>query len=287
VPLGICADVPPSQLVSNPIVKQLAFKDARPRGDNILDRWLARGEFDIALGQEIDPDTQALQIELGQNDGTRGLAVLYSATLDPAQCPGSVCFTPSTTSEGFERRWRFRLKRADPDIPGAPGWRSGVFKRSVAEPNRLKFSLKGAGTALLTPEPIDGIRRLRQNIKVGDDCVTVTLDCQPNPKGTRYRCGEALCGNGLPDRREGAVSHCGNRPAPPSLCTKQGTDPTPCLLARAAPGPWCPHGATDDKWKRLARQAMSSILLTSRKKVSAGILCWRAIPDHHPRHEGT
>jgi cysteine-rich repeat protein len=202
VPLGICADVPPSQLVSNPIVKQLAFKDARPRGDNILDRWLARGEFDIALGQEIDPDTQALQIELGQNDGTRGLAVLYSATLDPAQCPGSVCFTPSTTSEGFERRWRFRLKRADPDIPGAPGWRSGVFKRSVAEPNRLKFSLKGAGTALLTPEPIDGIRRLRQNIKVGDDCVTVTLDCQPNPKGTRYRCGEALCGNGLPDRRE-------------------------------------------------------------------------------------
>lgn len=201
-PLGICASVPDSNLIVNPVIKRSVFRDSGRTLDGKLDRWTTRGDFNLGFGQELDPDTETVQFELIQSDGLGGTRILYDTTLAPDQCPNLTCFEPSTTSSGFDRRWRFSLRRGDTEVPGGAGWRRGLFERSLKLPDRIRFSLSGTEAMIEMPQLLGNVRRIRQSIRVGDDCITATLDCQLNRSGTRLSCDEAHCGDGVLDRRE-------------------------------------------------------------------------------------
>jgi cysteine-rich repeat protein len=212
-PLCVCEGVLGPHLIANPTVRSAVLRDADPR-DGTLDRWKTKGEFSLHQGQTIDPDSETVEYSLTQNDGSNQCVELYRPVLDPAQCPNQVCFEPRTNSQGMDVRWRFRRRQGESDIVGAPGWRGGELSRSATLPNRIKFALKGRGAVLGTPQPLSSVRRVRQSIKIGDDCVTRVLDCAPNGMRTVFRCQEAHCGNGVAERGE----RCGE----PGLATCSG-----------------------------------------------------------------
>ncbi len=222
---GVCAAVFGPHLIANPTVRRTGLRDSRPR-DDVLDRWGTRGVFSLHDGQRIDPDTEVVEYVLSQNNGANQSTELYHPVLTPAECPNGKCFVPRTNSQGFDRRWRFGRKRTEPDIAGAPGWRSGDFRRTLALPNLIKFTLSGKHASVGTPQKLNGVRRVRQSIKIGDDCITRLLDCAPNVLGGYFTCKEAHCGNGTVEPRE----RCGE-PTLPNCAAGRVCDTCQCVLS--------------------------------------------------------
>lgn len=212
VPLGICAGLGDAQLSVDTRVQRTVLRSGAP-ASGLFDRWGTGGTFKLRPVQSLEPLTEVVRFELAQGDGGGGITSLYGPRLDPADCAGGSCFLPEGISGESERRARFRLRGRDADITGAPGWRRALLERRGGVPEAFRFALAGKGAAISTPEPIDGIRRVRQSLRVGDQCVTTTLDCRPIIAGRFLRCGPARCGNGSRDRGEQCgepgLSNCG------------------------------------------------------------------------------
>jgi hypothetical protein len=127
---------------------------------------------------------------------------MYHPILEPQNCVDNVCFKTRPDKRGWERFWKFSLRRKLPDIVGAPGWRIGRIRRSPGLPSLHRYTLLGRNTVVQTPSLDTGIRRVRQSIVIGDVCITRLVDCEPNRTFTRYTCRPTHCGNGRIDRRE-------------------------------------------------------------------------------------
>ncbi len=186
-------------VISNPVNRLSVFRDGRRVDGNF--RWTVRSQFNLRDGMDIDPDTSVVQLIFNQNDGNGGSSEVYHGTLDPTECPGNRCLTPHTASNGVDRSWRFSLKRQQPDIPDAPGWRWARIWRKPAFPFRIRntFRLKDVS---LPQQDNQGVRRARQSLLIGNLCITRLVECERNDKGTRFVCRDAHCGDGLIEKRE-------------------------------------------------------------------------------------
>lgn len=226
VPLpDACANTFGPHVISNPTVRQTLLSKSRTSSGG-LDQWSTRGQFSLGDRQTIDPDTEIVEYVLSQNNGANQSTNLYAPTLDPAACPDGRCFVPRTNKQGLDMRWRFGLKRTAADIAGAPGWRAGTFSRRATLPNLIKLRLNGQKAVIATPQlSANGVRRVRQSIKIGDDCITRALDCAPtNNSLNRFTCKEAHCGNGTVEGGE----QCGE-PSVPSCSAGKVCDTCRCV----------------------------------------------------------
>jgi thrombospondin type 3 repeat protein len=147
-------------------VKSGTFKST----DNIggYEKWKARGEFNLADAITVDPDSEQVKIIFSQTSPTP----LFEATF-PA---GS--FSPGPP------KWKFKNKQGT--LPGAPGARRATFTQVL---NKLKESHSGAGTvqipiSTLGPPPI----KVRQSIRIGNDCATQILTCTEKVPGRFLLC---------------------------------------------------------------------------------------------------
>lgn len=201
VPLGICAGLGDEQIVSAAAIRRTVMRNTR-RVPGQYDRWGSIGQVVLDAHQTLHPVSETFQLQINQNDGAGGSNSLFNPTLDPSGCPGDVCFQPEGSSDGRERRARFRLRARDADVVGAEGLRHALFARRPGPPEEFRLGLTGTGASIASPVPVDGVRRVRQSIRVGDQCVTAMLDCRPIIADRFLRCGPPLCGNGVRDRGE-------------------------------------------------------------------------------------
>jgi cysteine-rich repeat protein len=227
VPLpDACTEFNIKHVIDNPKISYTVIKDS-PARDGVFDYWATRGDFDIPDGVDIDPDTEDVHFIFTGNDGFNFSREMYHPLLEPGNCPLSSCFKSKADRLGWERFWKYRLKRKDADTPGAPGWRNGRIRHSAGLPSLHKFSLLGRNTTVLEPWLDSGTRRVRQTLIIGDVCITRLVDCEPNRTFSRFTCRPAHCGNGRIDRRE----QCGE---PGTKVCRAGTV---CDTCRCVPQP--------------------------------------------------
>ena len=90
------------------------------------------------------------------------------------------------TIEEFVARIQDRLatgQDAEADVPGALGWKKGKFAL-ISNKSKLTFS-GGIPLSIVTaPPPI----RMRQTVRVGDDCATGVLECTLNGAMNVLKC---------------------------------------------------------------------------------------------------
>lgn len=177
----VCAVFGP-HLVSAAVKRTLVTdKDA----SSVSERWSTSGYFILNPGQTVDPDSETVMITFSE-----GATGLYSATLEPTDCPpNATCFVqkgPDTCT----KQWKYTDREAD--VASALGWRSGKFTQKKAAVggcgNRVDFNLKsGPAAAMTTPVGT----RFRQSIQIGDDCATAILACsavQENGVNRKLKC---------------------------------------------------------------------------------------------------
>lgn len=175
VPILGCEDVSGPHLMPS-FVKTARFADSKDNPGFGLDRWKLKGDFNLSTGVTVDPDSEPVRIIINQ----AGPAPLYDALLPP----GSFVQKSSTKSP----KWRFADKEGD--VPGALGMRKAQAKRQL---NRAFYSLAGQGVII----PIDFLAlgappiRVRQSIRIGDDCATAVLRCTLAPNGNSLKCTSA------------------------------------------------------------------------------------------------
>jgi cysteine-rich repeat protein len=194
VPILGCEDLFGPRIV--PLyARPTALRDRKAVPAARIDAFSARGELILFSNTTFDPDTQTARVIYNQDD------LLFSAELDPDVQVPPCEFTQSGSTK--RPRWLFRLKQSQPDCAGAEGWQVGRFSSVlpglIGPPNRLKFSLKGKGFAWEEFDasylPLLGNPRVRQTIRVGDNCATVVLTCLERNNGKTFRCFSPLVGS--------------------------------------------------------------------------------------------
>jgi cysteine-rich repeat protein len=173
IPVLGCEDVFGPHLTPA-FVKSAKFLDTTQVAGPGFDRWKSKGDFNLATGTAIDPDTETVRLLFNQG--------LSPALYDVSLPPGSFLQKGSLTSP----KWLFFDKEAD--VPGALGFRKARFG---LKNNKVKNTVDGRNVALAidTTAPI----RVRQTIRIGDECVTGVLDC--TPKGTSLKCSTVVFGS--------------------------------------------------------------------------------------------
>jgi cysteine-rich repeat protein len=202
---AVCSATYGPHLIDNPTFQQTKMQDRDRPMNTTLDKWTAKGDFVLRDGQRIDPDTEIVELVLSQLS-----TPLYDPLLSPDACPGELCFLPRTNRvTHVDSSWQFALRGSAPDVAGAPGLRKAKLSRVPSQPNKVRFTLAGAdGSDILRPAPLPGVstqggvRRVRQTLRIGDDCITRTLDCDLNSSATTFTCVAAHCGNRTIDRGE-------------------------------------------------------------------------------------
>jgi cysteine-rich repeat protein len=173
IPILGCEDVFGPHLIPA-FVKVAKFTDTDGVPAPDFNRWKTRGDFNLATGSTIDPDTETARLVFNQDTGP---TPLYDVTL-PA---GS--FVQSGTT-----KWLFLDKEAD--VPGALGWRKAILSLRL---NKVKDNLDGRNVAIQidTTPPI----RFRQTLRIGDECATGVLDCTLNGTGKILKCSTVVFGS--------------------------------------------------------------------------------------------
>jgi hypothetical protein len=175
VPILGCEDVSGPHLMAS-FVKNAKFSDSKFNPGFGLDKWKVKGDFTLSTGVTVDPDSEQVRVVVNQ----AGPLPLYDAILPPGsfQQKGSV----------NAPNWRFADKETD--VPGALGLRKASAKRQL---NRITYDLSGQNVII----PIDFLAlgappiRVRQSIRVGDDCATVVLRCTLASNGDSLKCTSA------------------------------------------------------------------------------------------------
>lgn len=172
VPILGCEDVFGPHLVSA-FVRSATFRDTKKVLDPGFDKWKSRGDFNLGDGQSIDPDSEVTTLIFSQ----AGPGTLFTAVLPPGNFVQSSSPTRPT--------WKFLDKEAD--VPGAEGWKKAKFFLRL---NKIKNNLNGHSVAIdidtgaLGAPPV----RVRQTIRVGDDCATTVLTCEEKSGGKLLKC---------------------------------------------------------------------------------------------------
>jgi hypothetical protein len=147
----------------------------------VSERWSTRGEFLLNAGQRLDPDTEPVELIISEGGTT-----LYDVVLAPTGClPLASCFVQKGP-DACTKSWKFRDKEAD--VPGALGWKSGKFSQRKVQGvcgNKVTFSLASGKNATVT-NPTG--TRVRESIRIGDDCATALLTCTTSASGQIRRC---------------------------------------------------------------------------------------------------
>jgi hypothetical protein len=175
VPILGCEDVTGPHLMPA-FVKTARFADSKANPGFGLDKWKVKGDFTLSTGVTIDPDSQEVRVILNQ----AGPAPLYEAVLPP----GSFIQKGSVNTPN----WRFSDKQAD--VAGALGLKKTQLKRQL---NRVPYSIDGVNVIV----PIDFLAlgappiRVRQTLRIGDDCATAVLRCILAPNGNSLKCTSA------------------------------------------------------------------------------------------------
>jgi cysteine-rich repeat protein len=111
VPLpDACLDLDIQHIINNPKISYAVIKDS-PQPDGLLDYWTSRGEFDLPDGIDVDPDTEDVHMIFSGNDGFNLSTELYHPVLEPANCVNNICFKTRPDRRGWERFWKFSLRR--------------------------------------------------------------------------------------------------------------------------------------------------------------------------------
>jgi cysteine-rich repeat protein len=161
VPILGCEDVAGPHLMPG-FVKTASFKDTKDNPGFALDKWKIKGEFNLSTGVTLDPDSEVVRVILNQ----AGPTPVYDALLPI----GSFVQKGSSTKPN----WRFSDKEGD--VAGAVGLRKVQAKRQL---NKLSYSVDARQVVV----PIDYFAlgappvRLRQTLRIGDDCTTTVLRC--------------------------------------------------------------------------------------------------------------
>jgi cysteine-rich repeat protein len=169
IPILGCEDVFGPNLTPT-FVKVAKFTDTKAVVTPGPDKWKSRGDFNLAAGVMLDPDSETVRTVLNQGAGS---VPLYDAVLDP----------PSSFVQGgspSKPKWRFFDKLAA--TAGAEGLRKEQFKASGT---KIKYLVDGR--AHLVPiETSASPILVRQTMRIGDDCTTTVLLCIP--KGRSLKC---------------------------------------------------------------------------------------------------
>ena len=150
-------------------VKIAKFKDAN--GDTQYDQWKTKGAFTLADGTSIDADSENVSVVFNQS------ASLYDKTLAPGNFEQKGSLT--------KPKWKFFDDEAD--VVGGEGLRKAKMQLNTGEVQDL---IQGRGveiaidTMALGAPPV----RLRQTIRVGDDCATAILSCEEKGGGKVLKC---------------------------------------------------------------------------------------------------
>jgi cysteine-rich repeat protein len=173
IPVLGCEDVFGPHLIPA-FVRKTKFTDSAQVAGTDFDKWRSRGDFNLATGADIDPDTEVVRFIL--NQGTS------PAIYDVAPPIGSFIENPNRPS------WQFLDREAD--APGAAGWKKGKLSLSG---NKVRFTLTGKDF----PIPVDDSTppvRIRQTLRVGNECATGVIECTPNMTGTSLKCSTVVFG---------------------------------------------------------------------------------------------
>jgi hypothetical protein len=161
VPIIGCEDVAGPHLMPG-FVKSARFQDTKDNPGFDLDKWKVKGEFNLATGVTLDPDTETVRVILNQV----GPAPLFDAELPI----GSFVQKGSSTAPS----WRFKDKEGD--VVGGEGLRKVQAKRLL---NKVTFAIDSRKVVV----PVDYFAlgappvRIRQTLRIGDDCATTVLRC--------------------------------------------------------------------------------------------------------------
>ena len=172
IPVLGCEDVFGPHLIPA-FVRKTKLTDSAQVAGNDFDKWRSRGDFNLATGADIDPDTEVVRLIL--NQGTS------PAIYDVAPPIGSFI-------ENSNRPvWQFLDPEAD--VPGALGWKKGRLSLSA---NKVRFTLTGKNF----PIPVDTTPpvRIRQTLRIGNECATGVVECTPNMSGTSLKCSTVVFG---------------------------------------------------------------------------------------------
>jgi hypothetical protein len=164
IPVLGCEDVGASHFTPLFVKKTLFKTQVFPVAT--YEKWKTKGDFNLATAFAVDPDSENNRLVLNQINNP----AFYDVQLGPG------AFLQSGTT-----KWKFQ--DAEADIPGALGWRKG--KTSLIS-NKVKIGHSGLNTALAidTTPPI----RMRQTVRIGDDCATGVLECTVNATATVIKC---------------------------------------------------------------------------------------------------
>jgi hypothetical protein len=136
-----------------------------------FEKWKSKGDFNLATGNVIDPDAETVRLILNQSNDPPFFDVQLG--------PGGFVQTGTT-------KWKFQ--DAEADVPGAEGWKKGKFAL-ISNKSKLTFSGGNLPLSIATaPPPI----RMRQTVRVGDDCATGVLECTVNSIGNVVKCTTPL-----------------------------------------------------------------------------------------------
>lgn len=170
---AICDGLVPIPLQGKPVV----FKDTVSLSAPGFEKWVVRGKILPFPSFVFDPAAEPVTVVLTQDTD------IFSATV------------PAGTFEvgGSPRvpRWKFRLRRSEPDIPGGEGWRVGRFRAIGGPLNKIPFAVGGDTFAIpLDPafQNTDGETTVRFTLRAGDLCATNILNCVERASGRIFRC---------------------------------------------------------------------------------------------------
>jgi hypothetical protein len=183
-----CVPLPPTcQLFGPHLLPLTTRRTTFTDGDRgVSERWTSRGEFLLNAGQRIGPDSESVELVFSE-----GGVTLYDVALDPTSCsPLTSCFVqkgPRAAPDACMESWKFTDKQAD--VPGAIGWKTGTFKQRKVTGglcgNKITFTLASGKIATVT-NPTG--TRIRESIRIGDDCATALLTCTTSASGKTRKC---------------------------------------------------------------------------------------------------
>lgn len=174
IPVLGCEDVFGPHLIPS-FVRRTKFIDTPAVAGADFDRWRSRGDFNLSTGTDIDPDTEVVRFLL--NQGTS--PAIFDVTVP----------TMTFVQKGSAIRPNWQFLDVEADFPGAIGLKK---VRLVLSNNKVRFSLNGKSFPIpvVTTSPI----RVRQTLRVGDECATGVLECTPSATGTALKCSTVVFG---------------------------------------------------------------------------------------------
>lgn len=157
--------------------------------DGTVERWRTRGSAILSPAQasRFDPERQNVRFLFAERDANGDRVELWpsSPVISPASCPPAAsCYERRGRASRF--RWR---KVRDASETHSPGVRRSRFRQ---RDNEIRFGAMGGKAQITAPSDLlaQDVFLVRQEVAVGDLCLTVQLECRQRRR--RLRCKPTL-----------------------------------------------------------------------------------------------